>query len=168
MEERRMTNTMLIFVFLVVLYASIPRTHAADTISTNQILRYNETITSPQETFELGFFSPPNSKNHYVGIWYKKISTGTVVWVANRNTPLTHTSVELTLTLHGVLVIREATTGNVIWSSAISSTKSVCNPIGQLLDTGNFVIYNEGDKTMLVQFCLCMKENNTNHTCHSR
>ncbi|KAM0063290.1 putative protein kinase RLK-Pelle-DLSV family [Helianthus debilis subsp. tardiflorus] len=141
-----MTNTMLIFVFLVVLYASIPRTHAADTISANQILRYNQTITSPQETFELGFFSPPNSKNHYVGIWYKKISTGTVVWVANRNTPLTHTSVELTLTLHGVLVIREATTGNVIWS-AISSTKSVSNPIGQLLDTGNFVIYNEGDKT---------------------
>ncbi|KAJ0684545.1 putative S-locus glycoprotein [Helianthus annuus] len=147
MEERRMTNTMLIFVFLVVLYASIPRTHAADTISANQNLRYNETITSPQETFELGFFSSLNSKNHYVGIWYKKISTGTVVWVANRNTPLTHTSVELTLTLHGVLVIRETTTGNVIWSSAISSTKSVSNPIGQLLDTGNFVIYNEGDKT---------------------
>ncbi|KAJ0733705.1 putative protein kinase RLK-Pelle-DLSV family [Helianthus annuus] len=141
-----MTKIRLIFGFLVTLYASIPRSHAADTISANQILRYSQTIISPQETFELGFFSPPNSTNHYVGIWYKKISTGTVVWIANRNTPLTNTSGELTLTLQGVLLLRDATTGNVVWSSANSSTTSVRNPIGQLLDTGNFIIY-EGDDT---------------------
>ncbi|KAJ0733713.1 putative protein kinase RLK-Pelle-DLSV family [Helianthus annuus] len=140
-----MTKIRLIFGFLA-LYLSIPLTHAADTISANQIVRYNETIVSPNETFELGFFSPPNSTNYYVGIWYKKISTGTVVWVANRNTPVSNTSGELTLTLQGVLVIRDATTGNVIWSSANSSTTSVRNPIGQLLDTGNFIIY-EGDDT---------------------
>ncbi|KAJ0869633.1 hypothetical protein HanRHA438_Chr11g0491241 [Helianthus annuus] len=52
-----MSKIKLIFGFLT-LYASILRTHAADTISANQILRYNQTITSPQETFELGFFSP--------------------------------------------------------------------------------------------------------------
>ncbi|KAI7737792.1 hypothetical protein M8C21_011967 [Ambrosia artemisiifolia] len=133
-----------IFGFLV-LYTSIPRTNAADTISANQILRYNQTIVSAQETFELGFFSPPNSTNHYVGIWYKKISTRTVVWIANRNTPLTHTSRELTLTLQGVLVLRDATMGNVVWSSMNSTTTSVRNPIGHLLDTGNFIIYEEGD-----------------------
>ncbi|KAI3675439.1 hypothetical protein L1987_85029 [Smallanthus sonchifolius] len=136
---------MFIFAFLVLLYASITCSYVADTISANQTLRYNETIISPQQTFELGFFSPGNSKNHYVGIWYKKISTGTVVWVANRNTPLTDTSGELTLTQQGVLVLRNTTTGNVVWSSANSSTTSVRNPIGQLLDTGNFIIYEEGD-----------------------
>ncbi|KAI3809975.1 hypothetical protein L1987_19580 [Smallanthus sonchifolius] len=145
MYERRMSEIKLIFGYLL-LYASITPTHAADTISANQIVRYNETIISPLETFELGFFNPGNSTNHYVGIWYKKISPRTVVWVANRNTPLTDTSGELTLTLQGVLIIRDATTGNIVWSSANSTTLQVRNPIGQLLDTGNFIIYEEGDR----------------------
>ncbi|XP_076892546.1 G-type lectin S-receptor-like serine/threonine-protein kinase At4g27290 [Bidens hawaiensis] len=141
-----MIKTMLIFSFLVVLYASVTSTFAADIISANQTIRYNETIVSQHETFELGFFRPGNSTNHYVGIWYKKIPIQTVVWVANRNTPLTGTSGELTLTLQGVLIIRNATTGNVIWSSGNSSSAtSVKNPIGWLLDTGNFIIQEEGE-----------------------
>ncbi|KAI3675436.1 hypothetical protein L1987_85026 [Smallanthus sonchifolius] len=140
-----MAKINLISGFLVLLYASIICTHATDTISVNQIVRYNETIISPLETFELGFFCPGNSTNHYVGIWYKKISTRTVLWVANRNTPLTDTFSELTLTLQGVLVLWNTTTGNVVWSSTNSSTNSVKNLIAQLLDTDNFIIYNEGD-----------------------
>ncbi|KAM0063752.1 putative protein kinase RLK-Pelle-DLSV family [Helianthus debilis subsp. tardiflorus] len=147
MEGTRVTKTKLIFGFLVVLYTSITCIHAANsTLSANQTIRYNETIVSPQETFELGFFSPANSTNHYVGISYKKISKHTVVWVANRNAPLTNTSGELTLTLQGVLVLRDATTGKILWSSANSSRASVMNPIGQLLDTGNFIIYEEGNQ----------------------
>ncbi|KAD3066904.1 hypothetical protein R6Q59_018911 [Mikania micrantha] len=145
MEKRRTTNIKLIFTFLVALYSSISCNYASDTISANQAIRYDETIVSQQQTYELGFFSPGNSVNHYVGIWYKKISTGTVVWVANRNTPLIDTSVDLTLTVQGVLTIRNTTTGIVIWSSTNSSTTSVKNPIGQLLDTGNFIVYEEGD-----------------------
>ncbi|XP_076919269.1 G-type lectin S-receptor-like serine/threonine-protein kinase At4g27290 [Bidens hawaiensis] len=144
--EKRVAKTKLIFVFLVKLCTSITCTYASHTISVNQTIRYNETIVSPQETFELGFFRPGNSTNHYVGIWYKKIPIQTVVWVANRNTPLTDTSGELTLTLQGVLIIRNATTGNVIWSSGNSSSDtSVRNPIGRLLDTGNFIIQEEGE-----------------------
>ncbi|KAD3066912.1 hypothetical protein E3N88_34792 [Mikania micrantha] len=137
--------TKLLFCILIVLHASITRAFAAHTLSTNQTLRHNETIISPQETFELGFFSPGNSLNIYVGIWYKKISLRTVVWVANRNTPLTDTSVELTLTLQGVLIIRNTTTGSIIWYSTNSSLTSVMNPVGQLLDTGNFIVSEEGD-----------------------
>ncbi|KAI3675771.1 hypothetical protein L1987_85364 [Smallanthus sonchifolius] len=145
MEDIRVAKTNLIFGFFVVLHSSITYIYAADTISANQTVRYNETIVSPQETFELGFFSPGASTNHYVGIWYKKISIQTVVWVANRNTPLTHTSGELTLTIQGVLIIRDTTSDNVLWSSTNSSTTTVRNPIGRLLDTGNFIIYEEGD-----------------------
>ncbi|KAK9056995.1 hypothetical protein SSX86_024361 [Deinandra increscens subsp. villosa] len=140
----------LIFGFLLlsasIIIIIITPTHAVDTISSDQIIRYNETIVSPLETFELGFFNPANSTNHYVGIWYKKISTGTVVWVANRNTPLTHTSGELTLTRHGVLHLRDATNGNIVWSSTnISSNPLARKPMGKLLDTGNFIIYETGD-----------------------
>ncbi|KAJ0733928.1 putative non-specific serine/threonine protein kinase [Helianthus annuus] len=36
--------------------------------------------------------------------------------------------------------------GKILWSSANSSRASVMNPIGQLLDTGNFIIYEEGNQ----------------------
>ncbi|KAL8237834.1 hypothetical protein R6Q59_018915 [Mikania micrantha] len=143
--EQRVAKIKMIFGFLVVLHASITCTYASNTLSANQIVRYNETIVSPQETFELGFFSPGNSLNHYVGIWYKKLSKRTYVWVANRNTPLADTSSELTLTRRGVLVIRNTTTGYVIWSSTNLSTTSVRNPTSQLLDSGNFIIYEDGN-----------------------
>ncbi|KAJ0489356.1 putative non-specific serine/threonine protein kinase [Helianthus annuus] len=66
--------------------------------------------------FELGFFSPGKSKNRYMGIWYKKISYGTVVWVANRETPIADRSGMLKLNRQGNLVIRSG--GNpMVWSS---------------------------------------------------
>ncbi|KAD3066807.1 hypothetical protein E3N88_34687 [Mikania micrantha] len=139
-----MTKTKIILAYVVLFYESIACANAANTISANQTVGINETIVSPQETFELGFFSPGNSMNHYVGIWYKKISKPTYVWVANRNTPLADTSIELTLTVQGVLIIRNTTTGFIIWSSTNSSTTSLKNPIGQLLDSGNFIIYQDG------------------------
>ncbi|KAL8237902.1 hypothetical protein R6Q59_018983 [Mikania micrantha] len=144
MKDRRVIYIELIFRIVVVCYVSITYTFAADTMSANQAVRYNETIVSYQETFELGFFHPGKSMNLYVGIWYKKVPNRTVIWVANQNTPLTDTTCELTLTLQGVLVIRNTTTGNVIWSSTNSSAASVKNPIGQLLDTGNFIVYKDG------------------------
>ncbi|XP_076881357.1 G-type lectin S-receptor-like serine/threonine-protein kinase At4g27290 [Bidens hawaiensis] len=145
MEERRVIKTKFIIPFLVVIFASICCSIAVDTISANQIVKHNETIVSPRETFELGFFRPVNSTNHYVGIWYKTIPKQTVVWVANRNKPLTDNSSELTLTLQGVLILRNPTTGVVIWSTGNSSSAvSVKNPIGRLLDTGNFIIQEEG------------------------
>ncbi|KAM0068399.1 putative non-specific serine/threonine protein kinase [Helianthus debilis subsp. tardiflorus] len=74
--------------------------------------------------FELGFFSPGNSKNRYLGIWYKKISTGTVVWVANRETPITDNSGMFKVSNNGTLVILSG--GNiVVWSS--NSTGSECS-----------------------------------------
>lgn len=145
MMAKRLRSTYLSFCILVVLCAlKSPTTAAVDTISANQTIRDGETIVSAQETFELGFFSPANSTNRYVGIWYKKVSSGTVIWVANRNAPLTNASGELSLTLQGTLVIRNAS-GDVVWLSANSSAPSVNKPVGQLLDTGNFIVREETD-----------------------
>ncbi|KAE8725703.1 G-type lectin S-receptor-like serine/threonine-protein kinase [Hibiscus syriacus] len=48
-----------------------------------------ETLVSPGNIFELGFFSPSNISNvkRYVGIWYIS-SPKVVVWVANRENPV--------------------------------------------------------------------------------
>ena len=119
---------------------------AVDTITANQIIRHGDTITSAGGSFELGFFSLGNSRNRYLGIWYKKLATGTVVWVANRDIPLTDSSGVLKVTVQGTLVILNAT-NTIIWSSnaSQSASQSAQNPTAQLLDSGNLVMKNGND-----------------------
>ncbi|KAI3809973.1 hypothetical protein L1987_19578 [Smallanthus sonchifolius] len=116
---------------------------AISTISPNQNISDGQTIISDDEFFQMGFFNPSNSStNRYFGIWYYKISVPTVVWVANRETPLNNTSGVLTLNQEGTLMILDHS-NNMIWSSNSSLTAN--NPVAQLLDTGNLVIRSEND-----------------------
>ncbi|XVF04047.1 hypothetical protein REPUB_Repub05bG0047200 [Reevesia pubescens] len=64
-----------------------------DTLNATQLIRDGETIVSADGRFELGFFSPGESRKKYLGIWYKQISVQTSVWVANRELPLNDSSV---------------------------------------------------------------------------
>lgn len=115
---------------------------AVDTIGTTQSIKGGATIVSTGGIFELGFFSPGNSKSRYVGIWYGKISTRTVVWVANRDIPINDTSGVLRLSEEGILVLIDDT-NSTIWSS--NPSRSVNNPVAQLLDTGNLVVRDGND-----------------------
>ncbi|KAF8414037.1 hypothetical protein HHK36_002036 [Tetracentron sinense] len=115
---------------------------AADTITPFQSISDDQSLVSEGGGFELGFFSPGSSKNRYLGIWYKKISVRTVVWVANRDNPLTNSSGVLKLDTKGNLVLvnqRES----VLWSSNLS--RIVENPVVQLLESGNLVLRDEKD-----------------------
>ncbi|KAK3427068.1 hypothetical protein EUGRSUZ_F03372 [Eucalyptus grandis] len=111
--------------------------NALDTITTNQSIRDGENLLSAGGTFELGFFSAGNPPKRYLGIWYKKITTTTIVWVANRVAPLADASGTLRITSHGSLVLLNGN-GSDIWSS--NSTILVRNPVAQLLDSGNLVV----------------------------
>ncbi|KAK6917412.1 Bulb-type lectin domain [Dillenia turbinata] len=114
---------------------------AIDSISFNQSLYdiNNDTLVSANSTFELGFFSPWNSRDRYVGIWFKNIAQQTIVWVANRNAPLTDSSGVLGLTRNGNIIIRNNRSLTPIWSSDTSS-RTTNNPVLQLLGTGNLVL----------------------------
>ncbi|KAF8409413.1 hypothetical protein HHK36_005489 [Tetracentron sinense] len=117
---------------------------AVDTITPNQTVRDGETLVSADERFELGFFSPGNSKKGYVGIWYyKKIPIQTVVWVANRDNPLTNSSGILRIGDEGNLILLNEPEASVIWSSNQSKAN---NPVAQLLDSGNLVIREANDE----------------------
>lgn len=107
---------------------------ALDTITIDQPIKDGDKIVSSGGVYELGFFRPGNSTNRYVGIWYKKISTGTVVWVANRNNPLSDDSGVLILNPDGILVLVNSTNAT-IWST--NSSTILKNPIATLLDSGN-------------------------------
>ncbi|KAL0362744.1 UNVERIFIED_CONTAM: G-type lectin S-receptor-like serine/threonine-protein kinase [Sesamum calycinum] len=115
---------------------------ATDTINTTHIIRDGDTMVSSGGMFELGFFSPGNSRNRYVGIWFKNITVRTVVWVANREIPLPNESGVLKVMEPGILALLNDINAT-IWSSNIS--RSVQNPVAQLLDSGNLVVRNATD-----------------------
>ncbi|KAE8672710.1 G-type lectin S-receptor-like serine/threonine-protein kinase [Hibiscus syriacus] len=111
----------------------------ADTITANQSLSGDQTIVSSDGNFVLGFFTPGNSFNYYIGIWYAKISMQTPVWVANRETPVRdiHSS-ELKISDDGNLVLINGSQVE-IWSTNISSTNSR-SVVAVLEDGGNLVL----------------------------
>lgn len=111
---------------------------AIDNITATQFLTDPDTIVSRNSIFILGFFSPPNSTNRYVGIWYNHPSALEVVWVANRNSPLTDSSGVLKISVDGNLLVSNAR-NQTLWSSNITQHKTRFS-VAQLQDSGNLVI----------------------------
>ncbi|ESW26203.1 hypothetical protein PHAVU_003G099300 [Phaseolus vulgaris] len=100
----------------------------------------NVTLVSTNGTFEAGFFSLENSGSRYLGIWYKNISPRTVVWVANKETPLQdHSGVLEVDGDEGFLSIKDGTGAKIWFSNASSHTPS--KPVAvELLESGNMVV----------------------------
>ncbi|PWA45127.1 S-locus glycoprotein domain-containing protein [Artemisia annua] len=138
-------------IFFLLLVSLTQKTYSAeiDIISDSSFLTENDTLVSPARTFELGFFKPGSSENMYVGIWYKKISIKTYVWVANRDYPLTGVSSGHVLRFlnPGNLVLMNSTS-NIVWSS---KTTSSGNATAQLDNTGNLVIMDGNHMKILWQ-----------------
>ncbi|KAK4348272.1 hypothetical protein RND71_034611 [Anisodus tanguticus] len=127
---------MNIHFFLSFIFSALILSRAADTIPRDQPLTDGKTIISSGGKFVLGFFSPTQtSSNRYLGIWFNNI--GTVVWVANRDSPLNGKDGMLNFTRQGNLTLQNGS-GRVVWSS--NTTRRVENPIAQLLNSGNLVV----------------------------
>nr|GME03339.1 G-type lectin S-receptor-like serine/threonine-protein kinase At4g27290 [Ipomoea batatas] len=144
-----MGNDVLLLVALMLLVSIQKISSARDSITSTQFLKDGETIVSSGGIFELGFFSPTNSLNRYVGIWYKQIPVFTVVWVANRDTPITNTSSSVFFQIihSGRLALVEGN-NSILWHTNTSIL--VQNPVAKLLDSGNLVI-TDGNENFLWQ-----------------
>ncbi|XP_051140765.1 G-type lectin S-receptor-like serine/threonine-protein kinase At2g19130 [Andrographis paniculata] len=134
------------FFFYFPIYSSLA--DAADSISGNQTLSGDQTIVSSGENFVLGFFHPGNSSRYYIGIWYKKVEKPTIVWVANRETPvLDKNSSHLRILDGNLVLLNEA--GSQVWSTSLSSTSntstSSSSVVAVLLDNGNLVLRRRDD-----------------------
>ncbi|KAG5002313.1 hypothetical protein JHK87_023385 [Glycine soja] len=125
----------LFFVLFILFCYVLDVAIAVDTITSSQPVKDPETLRSKDGNFTLGFFSPQNSKNRYVGIWWK--SQSTVVWVANRNQPLNDSSGIITISEDGNLVVLNGQK-QVVWSSNVSNTSS--NTTSQFSDYGKLVL----------------------------
>ncbi|KAK9100349.1 hypothetical protein Scep_023779 [Stephania cephalantha] len=94
---------------------------ATDTIKRDKFLKDGETLVSNGGNYALGFFSPGNSKQRYVGIWYEKVPEQTVVWVANRDDPINgYSSGVAKVDGRGNLGIFNGEASNPVWSTNVS------------------------------------------------
>nr|POE96299.1 g-type lectin s-receptor-like serine/threonine-protein kinase [Quercus suber] len=100
------------------------------------------TLVSKDGGFVLGFFSPGNSTNRYLGIWYNNITVKTVVWAANRLNPISDSSSVLMLNSSGSLVLLSQ---NTIVAWLANSTKEARSPVVELLDSVNLVLREENE-----------------------
>ncbi|KAL0001020.1 hypothetical protein SO802_014801 [Lithocarpus litseifolius] len=129
-------NSSLLFFYFV-------SSDAGYRITQNQSLSDGTTLVSKDGSFVLGFFSPGNSTNRYLGIWYNNIPVKTVVWVANRRNPITDLSGVLMAKSEGSLILLSKNR-TIAWS--VNSSKEARNPIVELLDSGNLVLRDENEE----------------------
>ena len=132
-KKKKMKGLPFIFFISLLHFLVFNICNAVDTVSPSQFITG---LVSSGGRFELGLFPAGNSKAWYLGIWYKNLSN-IVVWVANRENPVSGSNGTFTLTQNGSLVLLDQM-NNTIWSS--SSSTIVEDPIAQLLETGNLVV----------------------------
>ncbi|KEH18206.1 G-type lectin S-receptor-like Serine/Threonine-kinase [Medicago truncatula] len=132
-------NTNHFFIITFIIFSTFYSCYSStnDTITSSKSLKDNETITSNNTNFKLGFFSPLNSTNRYLGIWY--INETNNIWIANRDQPLKDSNGIVTIHKNGNLVILNKENGSIIWSTSISSPNSI-NSTAQLVDVGNLIL----------------------------
>ncbi|PNX63942.1 G-type lectin S-receptor-like serine/threonine-kinase, partial [Trifolium pratense] len=90
---------------------------AIDTITSTQFIKDPETLSSKSGNFTLGFFSPENSTNRYVGIWWQPQFT--VVSVLNRDQPLKDSSGVVKISDDGNDLVVLNGKKEVIWTSDV-------------------------------------------------
>ncbi|MCD7448456.1 hypothetical protein HAX54_042254 [Datura stramonium] len=141
-------SSLLLIVILTCLSLSIHQSLGVDMISVNHSISGNQSIVSSGENFELGFFKRGNSKKYYLGIWYKNVITQTIVWVANREKPLSANdmfSAELKVLDGDLVLITESK--NLFWSTNISNKISSNTLVAILSDNGNLILSDGSNST---------------------
>ncbi|XP_057977654.1 G-type lectin S-receptor-like serine/threonine-protein kinase At2g19130 [Malania oleifera] len=125
----------ILFVLFLCLCAKTKSSNITDTISIGNSLSGDQIIVSAHGEFELGFFKPGNSSYYYIGIWFKQVSVQTVVWVANRDKPLSDKyKSELKITNGNLVLFDESHIP--VWSTNVKPTSSDSTK-AVLFDTGN-------------------------------
>ncbi|KAJ8628163.1 hypothetical protein MRB53_021470 [Persea americana] len=143
--------------FLSLLIAALiffPICTSKDTITPIQSVRDGETLVSADENFVLGFFSPGNSKNRYIGIWLNKIPNQTVVWVANRENPVTDSSGILTINGGNLVLVGDggynSNTTTILWSTNVSIVPKLST--ATLMNSGNLILRDDLQRILWESF----------------
>ncbi|KAK9152112.1 hypothetical protein Syun_010421 [Stephania yunnanensis] len=161
---------LIVLIFFILSFAP-PHGSSATTLAdtmllVGQSLTRNRTLVSKGGKFELGFFTPRNSQKHYVGIWFKQVASvqkkKTVVWVANRNKPISTTdlsSSEFKLLEDGQLVLFFMKAKNnyssdqvPIWSTNSTTVNRVIHSSIKVVlhDNGNLAVLSSSNGNIIM------------------
>ncbi|KAF6991010.1 hypothetical protein CFC21_008146 [Triticum aestivum] len=151
MDLSRSATCTVAAVAVVCLLLPRPCAPAGDHLAVGELLLPGKSVVSDGGAFALGFFVPDDATpaRQYLGIWYNNIpGRPTVVWVANRETPIfaNRTSSSsgpapaLALANDTTLVLSDAS-GGVLWTSGVSSVGSSSSSSSAVLkNDGNLVV----------------------------
>ncbi|KAL5714831.1 non-specific serine/threonine protein kinase [Ranunculus cassubicifolius] len=132
--------------FAIFIFCFLPSQYGAPlyNITPSHPLAEGQTLVSPGQIFELGFFSTNISTYKYVGLWHKSIFPRKYVWGANRDNPLAATDTFASLRIGRKSGSLELVDGNQtsVWSTNISNCSYAV-----LLDNGIFVVKDVGAVT---------------------
>ncbi|KAK3219344.1 hypothetical protein Dsin_013314 [Dipteronia sinensis] len=114
--------------------------HALEAITGTQFIVDDEngSLVSSDGNSKLGFFSPCKSQARYVGIWFNKISEQTIVWVANRKTPVRNSAGIFKIGGDGNLAVFCCNQSSPHWSTNVSVPAQTS--AAKLSDSGNLVL----------------------------
>ncbi|XP_062192935.1 G-type lectin S-receptor-like serine/threonine-protein kinase At2g19130 [Phragmites australis] len=157
LQNRAFSMTPLYILLGLLLFSlhAPPCSAANDTLAAGRALAVGDKLLSRNGKFALGFFQPDagiskssdntTSPGWYLGIWFNKIPVFTVVWVANRERPITDQELKLTqlkiIRDGNLAILNNATAESIVWSTHIvNRTTTSMNTSAILLNSGNLVI----------------------------
>ncbi|CAA6658382.1 unnamed protein product [Spirodela intermedia] len=155
---RLLINEWALFSILILLLCTASPPHllataARDVLAPGQVITGNQILVSAGGTFALGFFYPGSEsfgrKNRYLGIWYNRIPKITVVWVANRDQPVTDPAAFLTVTEDRNIAVVDSERSSM-WSSDVPGIPN--GTVAMLLDSGNLVLRQENGQDVWQSF----------------
>ncbi|XP_062004105.1 putative receptor protein kinase ZmPK1 [Rosa rugosa] len=106
-------------------------------------------LVSPNGTFSSGFYNVSTNSSCY-SVWYTNTINKTVVWMANRDTPVSIRQSKLALRRNGNLVLTDGV-GSTVWSTNTLSNASMEFHL-RLLETGNLVLINQAERIIWQSF----------------
>ncbi|KAK9056356.1 hypothetical protein SSX86_027446 [Deinandra increscens subsp. villosa] len=132
-------NHLCLTCMCVLVFISLLHCKATDILSKDSPISTTQTLVSSNQVYELGFFNPDNSTSQYLGIWFKNITAKKVIWVANRENPLSVSENRSSLIIgnDGNLKILDGDQ-NTVWSTNLRGQFN--ETVAQLTDMGDLSI----------------------------
>ncbi|XP_059068808.1 G-type lectin S-receptor-like serine/threonine-protein kinase At2g19130 [Cryptomeria japonica] len=141
----KMYLLLAVAVIIAANYCSAVEVHGGDTLLVGSSLSGNQTLISRNGTFAFGFFNPSGTNNWYIAIWYAPTSQKAIVWVANRDNPVTNMPGVLKFSRGGHLTLLDRK-GRSVWSSDNGQKGSRA----VITDSGNFIVLDAHNESAIV------------------
>nr|GEU70639.1 putative receptor protein kinase ZmPK1 [Tanacetum cinerariifolium] len=143
-------RTFIFLFFFSLVTSSVSKNTIKDQIGRGSSLSVEDdshVIMSLDKSFTCGFYIF-QSNAYWFAIWYTNSKDRTVVWTANRNTPVNGRGSKLRLRKTGAMVLTNVD-GTIVWETNTTSTDV---SIAVLLNTGHLVLKNQKGEILWQSF----------------